>query len=92
MPLNPFKTCLSLQLIPLVYFQKNVLNDVLVLHRFAGRCLPSISAPVNIPRGDAVNGISAVGDDYDVSIPWDDLERSQDCSELSTLICLPGTW
>lgn len=92
MPLDPLKICLNLQLISLLYLHKNVLNNVLVLYRFAGRGLPSILPPIDIPCSDTINGISAVGDDYNVSISGDDFERSGDCSEFRTLVRLPGPW
>lgn len=92
MPLDPFKIRLNSQLVSLLYLYKNILNNILVLYCFASGCLPSIPAPIDIPCRDTINGISAVGDDYNVSISGDDFERSQDCSELSTLVGLPGTW
>lgn len=36
MPLDPFKVGLNVQLVSLLYLYKNVLNNVLVLNRFAG--------------------------------------------------------
>ena len=92
MPLDPLKIRLNLQLLSLLDLHKNVLNNVLVLYRFASRGLPSILAPIDIPCGDTINGISAIGDNYNVSIPGDDFERSRDCSEFSTLVRLPGSW
>ncbi len=91
MPLDPLEIRVNLQLISLLHFCKNVLDNILVLYRFAGRCLPSILAPINIPCGDTINSISAVSDDYDVSISGDDLECSRDRSEFSTLVGLPGS-
>ena len=76
MPLDPFEICLNMQPVSLLYLHKNVLNDILVLYRFAGRRLPSIFTPIDIPGRDTINRISAVGNNYDVSISRDYFERS----------------
>lgn len=92
MALDPFEVCLDLQLVSLLNPCKNTLHNILVLYRSAGCRLPSILAPIDIPCCDTVNRISTVGNNYDVSIFRDYLDRSQDCGEFSTLVGLPGSW
>ena len=91
MPFDPFKVGLNLQLASLFHFEKNVLNNVFILYRLAGRCFPSILAPINIPCGDTINGIPTVGDNYNVSTSGNNFECSVDRSEFSALVGLPGS-
>ena len=92
MALDPLKIGINLQSVSLLNFGENVFNDVFIFYCFASRCLPAVLAPINIPCGDTINGISAIGDDYSVTIPGGNFECSRDRREFGALVGLPGSW
>jgi phage head maturation protease len=51
-------------------------------------CLPAVPLPVDVPLGDALDRILAVGADLEVLLQVDDLEGAEDSCELGTLIGL----
>lgn len=74
MALDPFEQRLYFKTVPFLDLSKHILHKVFVLNKLPGRSLPSIFAPVDIPDGDTVNSISAIGDDRNISIPGYDIQ------------------
>ena len=89
MSLDPFEIRPGFQHLPFFDLAEDILDQVLVLYRFSCCRFPPVLPPVNVPIGDAINSVLAVGDNARVSIARDDLKGPQYCCQLCALIGLP---
>lgn len=78
MSLNPLKTRLNPQSVPLLNLTKHILHNILILHRLSSRRLPPIPPPIHEPIRNAIDGVFGVGDDDDAAVAGGDLESAQD--------------
>ena len=88
MSLDPLKNRLYTQRLPLLNLCEDILDQIFILDRFTGRCLPAVPLPVDVPDRHAVNGVPAVGDDTDVSGFGHYFEGAEDGGEFGSLIGL----
>jgi hypothetical protein len=68
MSLDPLKGRLDANLFPPLDLAQDGLNEVLILDRFTKGRAPIVATPGDIPFGDAVNGVAAVGEDADLAM------------------------
>ena len=90
--LDPFELALHAQGAAPLDLGQDALDEVLVLDRLARGRLPPVPAPVDVPAGDAVDGVLAVGHDDDVAVVRHHVERALDRREFGALVGLPGAW
>jgi len=88
MPLNPFELRPGAHVPPLLNLRQHNLHQILVLHWLPRCVLPPVAAPVDAPRGDAVDGVLAVGDDLAVAVQGDDVQGARDGGEFGALVGL----
>jgi len=88
MPLDPLKLRPGAYIPPLLNLRKHILHQILVLDRLPRGVLPPVTAPVDAPRGDAVDGVLAVGDDLAVAVQGDDVQGARDGGEFGALVGL----
>jgi hypothetical protein len=73
--------------LPLFQFVADQLHKVLVLDG-PGTRLPAVLLPVDVPLGDALDRVLAVGADLNVLGKVDAFEGAENARELGTLVCL----
>ena len=87
-PLDPLELGEQLQTLSLLDLGEDGLHKVLVLHGFSGRGLPTVFAPVDVPRRDAVDGVFAIGDDLAIAISGHNLQCAEDGGKFGSLVGL----
>lgn len=90
MTLDPFKGRLRPQPISLLDLREHILYDVLVLDRFAGRCFPPVSSPIDEPIRNTIDGVFGVSDDDNVAVARRDFESAKYGRKLGALVGLAG--
>ncbi len=88
MPLNPLELRPGAHVPPLLNLRQHTLHQILILHRLPRCVLPPVAAPIDAPRGDAVDGVLAVGDDLAVAVQGDDVQGARDGGEFGALVGL----
>ncbi len=86
-PFDPDKLGAPAVGLPLVKFVADLLDDILVLDGSRGR-LPAVLLPVDVPFGDALNRILAVGADLAILGEVEDFEGAEDGGQLGPLVGL----
>jgi hypothetical protein len=86
-PLDPDELGAPALGLPLFQLVADQLYKVLVLDG-PGTRLPAVLLPVDVPLGDALDRVLAVGADLDVLGEADAFEGAENACELGTLICL----
>ena len=86
-PFNPDKLGTPAVGLPLVEFVADLLDDILVLDGSCGR-LPAVLLPVDVPLGDALDRVLAVGADLAVLSEVKDFEGAEDRGQLGPLVGL----
>ncbi len=88
MRFNPLELRPSAHVPPLLNLRQHTLHQILILHRLPRCVLPPVAAPIDAPRGDAVDGVLAVGDDLAVAVQGDDVQGARDGGEFGALVGL----
>lgn len=78
-PFYPLKVGLAPQRLPFLDFPQDPLDQILVLDRLARRGLPSVSPPVDVPAGHAVDAVFAVRDDCHIAVERHYFEGAEHC-------------
>lgn len=88
MTLHPLKPCSAAEFLSLLDFFKDFFNQVLVLHRPSDAGDPVVLDPVDVPDGDAINGILRIGVNEHLTVQRRNVNGTQYRGKFRPLVSL----
>lgn len=91
MALNPLKPCPTAEFFSLLDLFEDLFNQVLVLHGPSDAGNPVVLDPIDMPDGNAINGILGIGINENFAVQWRNIDSTEYRSKFCSLVSLAGS-